>query len=177
MNNDNASMALLSQKYKTAFWHPNKENKGAGIVFEYDTDKRGLYATMMPQVGDKKFDNQKKIIAKFGDTDIAEFLVVLEGMRSGVGQQKEDGKFKGLYHSNASGSTSIYFEYADERFRLSISVKRGDSKVATTYNIQLSMVESIIFKRFLYKVLDDKFLVPSINPENFNNADDSENSF
>lgn len=160
----NTEMATLKQpKFKVAFWHPNKTGKGSAAIFEARGEDGTLFLQLMPQSGERKFDSNQKITAKLGSLDIAEFLLVFEGAKAGVGQPNGD-KFKGLYHSNQNGSTSIHFERSDSGFRIGVGAKRGND-AAVNLSIQLNQTEAMLLRQYLTHVLTLQFIAPEFNGE------------
>lgn len=145
---------------KYALWKPKKDGKGAAAIFEFSPQKNAFFATMMPQKsGDenaRSFDNEAKILAKLGLSDIGEILRVLTGKAEGLGTKK-DKYWTGLYHQNANGNCSINLSRGDYGLIFRISVSRGDDNVA--YSVGVTEGEANILEMFLRTYAPNLFVV------------------
>ena len=122
-------------KHTLEFWKPNSSKKGAVAIFEFSPKKgekeASFWLNMMPESGQDtgpKFNKEGKLTAKLGITDIGELLACLSGRNGGLGRQK-DGKWSGIYHSNANGNTVINLNPNAQNqghYWLELSVKRGN---------------------------------------------------
>jgi len=79
-------------------------------------------------------DDTKNVTLKLGEVDIGEILAVLTGQKDQSGAKGE--KFNGLFHKNASGSTSFLLQRGDSGYSLRVSKKVGAKPpVAVTHQI------------------------------------------
>ncbi len=78
--------------------------------------------------GNARFDWKNKIVFKLGVADIGEILAVLVGLKDGVGPFNQDnGKHKGLFHSNPTGNAILYFGKGKQGgFRIHLRVKKDN---------------------------------------------------
>lgn len=138
----------MAKEFSTGFVMYKARNEGNGSASQWNlsSDKDCVFLEMANQKGknDKGnaiFDWENKIRFKLGDSDIGEILAVLVGLQDGVGpvdtsDGKNKGKHKGLFHSNQHGNAILYFGKVDnERFRIYLSVKRGEEKTVVQHSI------------------------------------------
>lgn len=152
------STVIENLRYKLSFWKPNKSNKGFAAFLEYNPDQEnaGVMLTFMPQAptGERKFENEKKFIAKLGPNDLGDMLAVIEGWQEGIGAlDDKTGYYKGLYHQSDSGNSSIKLEKSKNHAGLTLSlyVKRGDT--STNGFINLTLSEAAQLKSYINFIL------------------------
>jgi len=135
------------------------DGNGAASQWSLGSKKDCVFLEMANQKGkdDKgnaRFDWDNKIRFKLGDADIGELLAVLVGLQDGVGPfDASKGKHKGLFHSNQSGNAVLYFGKDEHgRFRIYLSVKRGDEKIAVQHAI--SKGEACVLSTLLRRAIE-----------------------
>lgn len=91
-------------------------------------------------------DDAKSVTLKIGETDIGEFLAVLNNKKPIAGVV--DGKFKGIYHQNDKGSTSFVLEKNDNGYNVRAAKKIGqNTPIIITH--QITVGEGEILKVLL----------------------------
>lgn len=105
--------------------------------------------------GGKNSMDGGSVTIKLGTVDVGEILTVISGRKPCVGDP--NGKFKGLFHQNAKGNSSLDFRvYAkdgqDVCYALSASKKVGDSE-AVKVNHLVSFGEAETLRVFLNTAL------------------------
>lgn len=130
---NNGETRQFDPRHELAFWKPNQSKKGTAALFQFQPKKgdkeASFWLNMVPESGNDngpKFNQDGKLVAKLGMTDIGELLACLSGRNGGLGRQK-DGKWSGLYHQNASGNTVIKLDPNESNqghYYLSVSVKK-----------------------------------------------------
>ena len=111
-------------------YKPNKQNNGAATKFQVkitekdyvsavDRKKVELFIVSTEQTGldekqNAKFawnDPTKEVTMKLGIPDVSEMLITLRQMKKVAGTV--DGKYKGLFHQNPKGNSSLVLERTD----------------------------------------------------------------
>lgn len=134
----------MAEKFSKGFVLYKARSDGNGAVSQWNlgSKKDCVFLEMAIQKGkdddgNARFDWDNKVRFKLGDADIGEILAVLVGIQDGVGPfDITKGKHKGLFHSNQSGNAVLYFgKDKHGRFRIYLSVKRGDEKTVVQHTI------------------------------------------
>lgn len=161
---------VRSPRQKIAFWKPYQTNKGASLIFEYDADRNMLFASMMPQIDEKKFDSKNKLNVKLNIIDVAELLLPLRSAKLGAGNLK-DGKWSGLYHQTEKFSSSVSLVAKDDAFStfaFSIGRKGKESGAQVTrIGLNLTQAEALVLAEYLRSVMTQMFR-DSFEPESQN---------
>ena len=172
-------MQTNRKKTQWRVYKPNKSNTGSASRLEMKTvesEKVGangpfkirdvqLFWVASPQTGtdsngNAKYpwsekDDKKSITLKLGEADIGEILAVLNNEKEEAGQS--GGRFSGIYHQNAKGSTTFGFKKAEGKgyyIRLARKPKSGSlSEVKHT----LSFAEAQILKVLLQQAVIEKY--------------------
>jgi hypothetical protein len=119
-------------------------NSGDGAASQWNlgSEKDCVFLEMSNQKGkdangNANFDWGNKIRFKLGEADIGEILAVLVGLQKGAGPyDTQQGKHKGLFHSNQSGNAILGFGKDDAgRFKIYLSVKKNGEKTAISHLI------------------------------------------
>lgn len=118
------------------------DGNGAASQWNLGSDRECVFLEMANQKGkdDKdnaRFDWDNKIRFKLGEADIGEILSVMAGLQPAVGPfDSTSGKHKGLFHSSQNGNAILYFgKDTNGRFRIYLSVKRGNEKTVVQHTI------------------------------------------
>jgi hypothetical protein len=107
-------------------------------------------------------DKSKTIKVKLGLPDIGEILAVLKGVKG------QAGTGKGLFHKNATGNTSIVFQYYDgggdiDKRKYTVKITNqsvdGSDKVLTSVGHSLTLGEGVVLEQFLNGLLEANFLL------------------
>jgi len=124
------------------FYKARGEGNGSASQWNLGSQRDSVFLEMAnqngkDQKGNASFDWDNKVRFKLGANDLGEILAVLVGLQDGVGPfDSEKKKHKGLFHSNANGNSILYFGKDDSgRFRIYLSVKRGDDRTVVQHSI------------------------------------------
>lgn len=125
------------------FWKANNKESGAAAILQYSEERNAVFLQMMPQDGERSFDNNAKITAKLNASDLSAMLSVATGNLPDCGK---DGK--GLYHQNDKGSSIINLSRYESKgefvgWYLSLSVKRDNNDTRLSVLIQPSEIEML----------------------------------
>lgn len=96
-------------------YKPRRDGGGCASGWELGSKKDAVFLAVAGQIGkmegedNAKFDWANKLQMKLGVTDIGEIVACLERRQKGIGPLK-DGKHRGLFHKNASGTATLLFE-------------------------------------------------------------------
>jgi hypothetical protein len=96
-------------------------------------------------------DESKFVTLKLGEVDIGELLAVINGKKQIAGS--ESGKYKGIYHQHAKGSTSFTFQYNEQykNYYVRLAKKIGDKVTEVKHSITLGEAE--VLKVLLEKTI------------------------
>lgn len=137
-------------------YHPREKGDGCVAEFNYSVKNNCIYLMMAPQVGtENKFDYDKKLTAMLGLTDLGELLTVVCGRKGGAGSKDGD-KYKGLYHSNKTGSAIIQFYKSDYGYNLGLSVDKNGVK--SRCSMILTPAEGELLRVFIENNIGQMFL-------------------
>ena len=173
-------MQAIRKKQQWRVYKPNKEGSGAAsrlemkIVTDQRVGKDGnsyevrdvqMFWVASPQTGTDDNGNAsfawrdsgdtRSVTLKLGEPDIGELLAVLNGHKSEAG--KVGGKFPGIFHQNAGGSTTFSFKKADNQgyyIRLAKKPKGGN---LTEVKHTLSLGEAEVLKVLLERVIQQSY--------------------
>jgi len=141
-------------------YKPRRSCDGCASQWSISSKKDCVFLEMAKQCGktedgNAKFDWDKKISFKLGDSDIGEILSVLNGMKPAVGPfDSQKGKHKGLFHSNQNGNSVLYFGKDDQGvLRIHLSVKRSDQPNICVASHNITIGESCILKTILERAV------------------------
>lgn len=148
---------------QVAFWKPyTKDNKPVGAValFNYSEKTNRVFLEMRPQVPStteqNAFSREAGIVTMLGLPDLGEFLAVLRGRKGGLGNPDDKNGWKGLYHQNDTGSTSISMTATEKGYSLSIGAKKG-AEAARRLGINLTFAEAEVLHDYLAEMLRNMF--------------------
>lgn len=126
------------------FYKARNTGDGAASQWALSSKKDCVFLEMANQTksadDNPKFDWDNKIRFKLGETDIGELLAVLTGLQMAAGPfDTKQNKHKGLFHSTQTGNSMLYFGKDEHgRFRIYLSVKRGEEKRVSQHSLMNS---------------------------------------
>ena len=148
---------------QVAFWKPYlKDGKALGAValFNYSEKNNRVFLEIRPQLlsetNQNSFDKENSIRAMLGLPDIGEFLAVFRGRKQGLGSPDDKNGWKGLFHKNENGSTSISMVATDRGYSLSVGSKRGNDQ-AVRLGLNLTIAEGEVLHDYLSEMLKEMF--------------------
>lgn len=128
-------------------YKPNSRGNGGVIRFGFNRSKASIFVEATVQSGEKQFDWERKIIMKWGLSDIGSALAVLQGR---VGQTK-------LFHQSekANSTFEITFREDPERapYLMSISRQSAHDKTVQRVVIPVSHAEAAILETTFRKAI------------------------
>lgn len=151
----------MANEFSKGFVLYKAKNDGNGAASQWNlaSKKDCVFLEMADQRGkdengNARFDWDNKISFKLGESDIGELLAVLVGLKNGVGPfDTSKQKHKGLFHSNPNGNAILYFGKDEHgRFRIYLSVKKGDTKNAVQHTI--SKGEACVLSTLLRRAIE-----------------------
>lgn len=173
-------MSATRKKTQWRVYKPNKGGTGAAsrlemkVVEEERTGKDGnsftirdvqMFWVASPQTGTDSngnatfswgvTDDTQSVTMKVGEADIGEILTVLNNDKEEAGQT--GGKFSGIYHQSAKGSTTFSFKKADGKgyyIRLARKPKEG-SLIEVKHT--LSLGEGQVLKVLLEQAIKQQY--------------------
>lgn len=96
-------------------YKPRRDGGGCASGWELGSKKDAVFLEMAAQIGKMEgddnatFDWANKLKMKLGIADIGEIIALLERRQKGIGPTR-DGKHRGLFHKNASGTATLILE-------------------------------------------------------------------
>jgi hypothetical protein len=149
-------------RYQVAFWKPY-QGKGAAVITSYDEDRQLFFMKLIPEEGEKNFNNEMAINFKIGDSDLGEIIAVLSGRKNGVGQLK-DNEYKGLYHQvKEVGSNTVLNlvrkEEGADGYSLRLSKKKGEKSLARGISLTSGEASLLLefFRANMRSYFEDRF--------------------
>jgi hypothetical protein len=140
------------------------DGSGAASQFEFSKDKGCVFFEIAAQLptkdenGNATFNWKKKLVFKLGVTDMGELLSVLDGVKNGAGpKEKDNDKYKGLFHSNKDGNAVLKFEkgmYAG--YYIGLSVKKG-TDASINFKHAISDGEAVVLSILLTEAIKGLF--------------------
>jgi hypothetical protein len=153
--------AKKKKEFSKNFMLYKARNDGTGAASQWNlgSKKDCVFLEMAKQKGkddnkNARFDWENKICFKLGEADIGEILAVLVGLQKGAGPyDTQQGKHKGLFHSNQSGNAILGFGKDDAgRFKIYLSVKKNGEKTAVSHLI--SKGEACVLSTLLRRAIE-----------------------
>jgi len=150
----------FKQQYK--IYKPKKEFNGAASSFDFSKEKKCIFLEMAAQLpkgddnGNALFGWENRLSYKLGPTDLAEILLVLRGVKNGVGPTEKDNaeKYKGLFHSTESSTSILKLEVGKYGgFYFGLNVKRGDSAPISIKH-SITSAEGMILQILLCRAIE-----------------------
>ncbi len=149
-----------------AFWHPY-QGKGSALLMNYKANRNRVFMELRPEnpnfkegeSGNYQFDADNALTIMCNINDVADMLGVVRGLKGGLGGIDKENKYRGMYHQNNVGNTTVHLSPSDKKdgtFVLTISAKRGEN-APVRRSITISVVESIAFEEYLKLTLSLMF--------------------
>jgi hypothetical protein len=143
----------------------NKKNTGSAAQFSLGIDKetgiaRCVFLQMASQTNQKDANGnatfnwkENRDVFKLGEIDIAEILTVLEGRKAGIGRERDDGTFSGLYHENQHGNSSLYLcKGTQSGYFMDLVLNKNGSK--RQYKISITNAEGRLLSVLLRRAIE-----------------------
>lgn len=139
--------SALERNPDYTIYKPNSRGTGGVMRFGLSAQKAAIFVESAAQSGDKQFDWERKIIMKWGLSDIGGVLAVFQGRTP---QAK-------LFHQSEKGNSTceLVFRQDPERAPYMISISRQDAadKSLRKVSIPLSYSEAAILETALKTAL------------------------
>lgn len=139
----------MAEQYQLAFWRPAKSGKGAGAIFSLNENGQA-WLRIMPQAGEKAFNNEAALNVKIGQNDIGQMLMVANYREEGIGNKGDSGFWSGLMHKFGETTTAITLNTNKDGtgYYLGVSRKQGDGE-PTRMGVGLSRGDVELLRVFL----------------------------
>ncbi len=146
-------------------YKPRKDGGGCASSWELDLKKGCVWMAMAPQIGkmegddNAKFDWKNKRQIKLGLADIGELVSVLQRRQDGAGppsNREGSSKHRGLYHKNASGSTTLAFDKANQGtgWYLKMGVQKAGEKEVQSLSHAVTLGEGCVLLTLLLRAIE-----------------------
>jgi Whirly transcription factor len=140
--------SALERNPDYSVYKPNSRGTGGVMRFGFNVQKAAIFVESAAQSGEKQFDWERKIIMKWGLSDIGSVLATFQGRTP---QAK-------LFHQSEKGSSTCELIYREdpERAPYLITISRQDAadKSLRKVTIPLSYSEAAILETALKTAID-----------------------
>lgn len=112
-------------------YKPNQRGSGGAVRFELNRAKAAVFVEAASQSGEKQFDWERKIIMKWGMSDLGSVLAVLQGRQN---QTK-------LFHKSERANSAFELQTRDDPNRAPylLSISRQESSDRTVRKVVISL--------------------------------------
>lgn len=152
-NQNHQTETFVKRTPPYTIYKPNRNGTGGAISFNYNQDKRAIFVEAANQMGEKRFDWDKKIIMKWGLSDLGSIL---------AGLQKHKPETK-LFHQTEKANSACslkHYEPTNEpnndppSFRLTVSKQDQQDKSVVKVGISLTSGETAILETGLQRAIE-----------------------